>query len=109
MKLTPLERYAAYVVMHTEDIVIGEGLCDHFHILFNVCNNEIPLYNGTWPDAWSHILELLPELQAKKPKELWGDEGDGTDYWFEPNEWGNAKRMILLEECILEMEQKLFK
>lgn len=113
MKLTPIQRYSVYLIMYAENLPTHKGFCDHLHKLFSIYNKDIISYRGLYPEAWSYILKLLPELDSRKPKnENWlyndGHYHDSTAFWFDLNSKGNAKRKEILKECIIEMEQKLF-
>lgn len=104
MKLTPMQRYTVYILMYYN---LGNyGMCCTFHEIFEVSNRDCGHYSGKWFLGYSDVLCLLPEIRRKEPHI---HDIPTSSYWFECDKTGYIKRRKILEECIIEMEQKLFK
>ncbi len=103
MKLKPLQRYIVYILMYYD---LGTwGMCDSFHQIFTISNFDIDEYYP-YPKGYNKVLEILPELKKKEPEI---HDIPTSSYWFDCDNEGNKKRKELLKQCIIEMEQKLFK
>lgn len=94
MKLSKSKRHLLYVIMEYEienrsvrDEFIKDGFCFMLCHKFGLQDSE-GVYTGI-------IDELLPELKAKKPKEILS-----TGLWFKGNHW--KPRLQILKQCIEE-------